>query len=145
LVVTGSIYVDLFVSSDCADTDFTAKLIDVHPPSEDYPEGFAMNVTDGIFRMRYRQGWESECAMSNGEIYRIAIEPFATSNRFNAGHRLRIDISSSNYPQFDLNSNTGAEQGCAGPFRIATNCVHTGGEHASCIRLPIIRAREAAE
>jgi hypothetical protein len=137
LTVSGAIRIELCVSSNCPDTDFTAKLIDVYPPSADYPQGFAMNITDGIFRMRYRDGWDRESMIVPGEVYRIGIEPFATSNLFNAGHRLRIDISSSNYPHFDLNPNTGAAEGCAEHFRVATNRVHLGKTHASRIRLPL--------
>ena len=139
IVVTGDISIDLYVSSDCPDTDFTAKLIDVYPPSDDYPEGFAMNVTDGIFRMRYRDGWDAESMMKPGEIYRVTIRPFATSNLFAAGHRLRLDISSSNYPQFDLNPNTGAAEGHDGPYRVATNRIHVGAMYPSCVRLPLYK------
>jgi len=137
LCVTGEISVELYVSSDCPDTDFTAKLVDVHPPSPDYPEGFAMNVTDGIFRMRYREGWDREVRMEPGAVYAIRIEPFATSNLFRAGHRLRVDISSSNYPHFDINPNSGAPEGHAGEARTASNRVHVGGVYASRVILPI--------
>lgn len=137
LVVTGSIVVELFVSTDCLDTDFTAKLIDVHPPNDDYPDGFAMNVSDGIFRLRYRNGWETESMAEPGEIYRIRIEPFAVANVFDIGHRLRLDISSSNYPHFDLNPNTGAPEGFPSEFRVATNRVHYGPRHPSVLRLTI--------
>jgi uncharacterized protein len=137
LSVTGAPVVELYVSSDCPDTDFTAKLLDVYPPGEDYPQGFAMNLTDGIFRMRYRQGWDREVTMARHTVYAIRIEPFATSNLFRTGHRLRIDISSSNYPHFDINPNTGAAQGGVGRCRIATNRVHVGGRHASRIVLPV--------
>jgi len=137
LAVTGSAVVELWVSSDCPDTDFTAKLVDVHPPNDDYPDGFAMNVTDGIFRMRCREGWEREVLMRPGDVYRIEIEPLATSNLFKAGHRLRLDISSSNFPQFDLNPNTGEPAGAGGPFRVAINRVHCGGPYASRVHLPV--------
>lgn len=137
LSVTGAVVVELFVSSDCPDTDFTAKLVDVHPPSLDYPEGFAMNITDGIFRMRYREGWDREVRMEPGAVYAIRIEPFSTSNLFRAGHRLRVDISSSNYPHFDINPNSGAPGGYPGEARVATNRVHVGGAHASRVILPV--------
>jgi putative CocE/NonD family hydrolase len=139
IIVTGDINIDLYVSSDCPDTDFTAKLIDVYPPSGDYPQGFAMNVTDGIFRMRYRNGWDTESIMRPGEIYQVTIKPFAASNLFARGHRLRIDISSSNYPQFDLNPNTGAAEGHGGPFQVATNRIHVGAVYPSCVRLPLYK------
>lgn len=141
VVVTGAIFVDLFVSSDCRDTDFTAKLIDVYPPGPDYPDGFAMNITDGIFRVRYRDGWDRESMMEPETVYAIKIEPFAVSNLFQAGHRLRLDISSSNYPQFDINLNTGSPEGGAGRPRVAINRIHFGRRHPSHLRLPVVPER----
>ncbi len=138
LVVTGEIEVELWVSSDCPDTDFTAKLIDVYPPSRDWPEGFAMNVTDGIFRVRYRDGWDREAFMEPGSVYRIVVRPFATSNLFMPGHRLRIDISSSNYPHYDINPNNGGPEGNAEAPRVATNRVHCSARYPSRVRLPVI-------
>jgi putative CocE/NonD family hydrolase len=138
LVVTGGIEAELWISSDCPDTDFTVKLVDVYPPCEAWPRGFAMNVTDGIFRVRYREGWDREAFMEPGRIYRIRVCPSATSNRFRAGHRLRVDVSSSSYPQFDLNPNTGGAQGGRDRPRVATNRVHCGGAQASCIRLTVM-------
>jgi len=137
LVVTGAIVAELFVATDCPDTDFTVKLIDVYPASADYPDGFAMNITDGIFRLRYRDGWERETMAEPGAIYRIEIRPFAVANRFEAGHRLRLDVSSSNFPHFDMNPNTGAPEGCADAFRVAINQVHFGPRYASRLRLPV--------
>jgi putative CocE/NonD family hydrolase len=140
LVVSGAITITLFVGSNCPDTDFTAKLIDVHPASPAYPDGYAMNITDGIFRMRYRDGWDHEAQMAEGDVYAIRIEPFATSNIFQAGHRLRIDISSSNYPHFDINPNTGAPEGHPSEPRIARNRVHLGPTHRSSVCLSICAA-----
>jgi len=137
IVVTGAVSIELFVGSNCPDTDFTAKLIDVYPPSEDYPDGYAMNITDGIFRMRYREGWDREVRMEDGGIYSIRIEPFATANIFQAGHRLRVDISSSNYPHFDINPNTGAPEGYASEPRVARNRLHVGPQHPSGLRLSV--------
>jgi putative CocE/NonD family hydrolase len=137
LVVSGAIVVELFVSTDCPDTDFTAKLVDVYPPNADYPEGFAMNIADGIFRLRYRDSWETETMAEAGAIYRIEIRPFAISNLFQAGHRVRLDISSSNFPHFDMNPNTGAPEGRADSFRIATNSIHLGGCYLSRLRLSV--------
>jgi putative CocE/NonD family hydrolase len=138
LVVSGEIEAELWVSSDCPDTDFTVKLVDVYPPSDAWPQGFAMNVTDGIFRVRYREGWDREVFMEPGKPYRITIRPFATSNLFKAGHRLRVDISSSNYPHFDINPNTGGAEGGADAPRVATNSLHCGAGHPSRIRLPVM-------
>jgi putative CocE/NonD family hydrolase len=114
LAVVGPVTVHLAVSSTARDTDFTIKLIDVHPPSEDYPQGFAMNLTDPEL-------------MTPGETYEITVEAPDTANLFLAGHRLRLDVSSSNFPRFDVNSNTGGTE--VGDRRkvVATNRVHTGG------------------
>ena len=140
VIVTGAMAAELWISSNKPDTDFTVKLIDVYPPGNDYPQGFAMNITDGIFRVRYREGWEQEVLMSPGQVYPIRIEPFATSNLFKAGHRLRIDISSSNYPHFDINPNTGAPVGYAGAFEVAVNRVYCCAQYPSRILLPVMRA-----
>ena len=139
LVVTGMLQAELWVSSDSADTDFTVKLIDWYPPCDDYPDGYAMNITDGIFRVRYRDGWDRESFLQPDMVYRILIEPFATSNRFQKGHRLRIDISSSNYPHFDINPNTAAPVGQAGPAVVANNRIWCCARYPSQIHLPIMR------
>jgi putative CocE/NonD family hydrolase len=90
--------------------------------------------------MRYREGWDREVTMHADKVYAIRIEPFATSNLFQTGHRLRVDISSSNYPHFDINPNTGAAEGHPSEFRVATNRVYTGGQYASCVLLPLVPA-----
>jgi putative CocE/NonD family hydrolase len=138
--VTGPIAVRLHVSSDCPDTDFTVKLIDVYPPSADYPQGFALNLTDGILRMRYRDSWEQPSLIEPREVYEAVIEPFPTSNLFAAGHRIRLDVSSSNFPHFDINPNTGGPEGIDQSVRVATNRVHVDAAHASHIILPVIPA-----
>src|SRR6185295_17334539 len=127
----GPIEADLWVATDGPDTDFTAKLVDVHPPSADYPRGYAMNLTDGILRCRYRDSWEKETPMTPGAIYSITIEPFATCNLFKAGHRIRLDISSSNFPRYDVNTNTGEPEGRALRKQVATNRVFVDAAHAS--------------
>jgi putative CocE/NonD family hydrolase len=136
--VTGPIAVTLWISSDAPDTDFTAKLVDVYPPNADYPAGFAMNLTDGILRARYRDSWERPSMMEPGRIYRVHIEPFPTSNLFARGHRIRLDISSSNFPHFDLNPNTGEPEGAWTTSRVARNTIHLSRAHASHIVLPVI-------
>jgi hypothetical protein len=141
LEVTGPIKLRLWVSSDCPDTDFTAKLIDVYPPGVDYPEGFAMNLTDGLLRARYRDSWEQPAMMTPGQVYPIVIETFPTSNLFKRGHRIRLDISSSNFPRFDANPNTGDPEGRPSGQRIARNSLHLGGAHPSQVLLPVIPAR----
>lgn len=145
VVVSGAMSAELWVSSDCPDTDFTVKLVDVYPPSKQWPEGFAMNITDGIFRVRYREGWDREVFMQPGEVYPVSIKPFATSNLFKKGHRLRIDISSSNYPHFDLNPNTGEAEGRASGFRVAANRIHCSRQYPSHVILPVLRSPEPGD
>src|SRR5207237_8382578 len=101
--VTGPISVELYASSSAVDTDFTAKLVDVRP------DGYAQNLTDGILRARYRNSQEKPGLMQPGNIYKFTIDVWATSNVFLSGHRLRLEISSSNFPRFDRNLNTGED------------------------------------
>jgi uncharacterized protein len=136
--VTGPMEVRLWIASSAPDTDFTAKLVDVYPPSADWPDGFAMNVTDGILRVRYRDSWERPAPMVPGAVYAIRIRPFPTSNLFKRGHRLRLDISSSNFPHFDLNPNTGEPEGRATRFERADNTVFADAGRPSHILLPVI-------
>ena len=138
VAVAGPITIKLQVSSNCIDTDFTAKLIDVYPPNQDYPRGYAMNLCDGILRCRYRDSWESPQMMTPGAVYEITIEPFATCNLFKAGHRIRLDISSSNFPRYDVNWNTGEPEGRARTRRIATNTVYVDLARASHVVLPLV-------
>ena len=145
VAIIGPIRVELWVSSDAPDTDFTAKLIDVYPSSVDYPTGFALNITDGIFRCRYRKSWSEPEPIKPGEIFPITIEPFATANLFKAGHRIRLDISSSNFPHFDVNPNTGEAEGSARTWRVATNAVHVDREHPSRLILPIATAAQVRD
>jgi putative CocE/NonD family hydrolase len=138
VAVVGPIVVKLFVSSDCPDTDFTAKLIDVHPPNPDYPQGYAMNLCDGILRCRYRKSWEKPEPMKPGEICEITIEPFATCNLFKAGHRIRLDVSSSNFPRYDVNPNTGEPEGRAIRRQVAVNTVYLDAKRLSHVVLPLV-------
>ena len=133
-IITGAVEAHLWISSDRPDTDFTVKLIDLYPPSTDYPQGYAMNITDGVFRVRYRKGWEQEVMLEADEVVEIVIEPFATSNMFRKGHQIRIDISSSNFPHFDVNPNTGAPEGLFGEFAIAHNRIYCDRQHPSYIK-----------
>lgn len=107
LEVTGQVTVKLWVSSSALDTDFTAKLIDVYLPSADYPEGFALNLTDTVLRTRYRDSWTDPELLEPGRVYAIDITLPTTANLFHVGHRLRIDIASSNFPRLKVNPNTG--------------------------------------
>jgi predicted acyl esterase len=105
--VTGRLLVKLWASSSVVDTDFTAKLVDVYPPSADFPAGIALNVEDSIVRSRYRDSLEKATLMTPGKIYAFTIEMYPASLVFARGHRIRLDISSSNFPRFDVNPNTG--------------------------------------
>jgi putative CocE/NonD family hydrolase len=136
--VTGAVEAQLWIESDAPDTDFTIKLLDVYPPNEDYPEGYAMNLTDGILRCRYRESWEHPRLMDTGRVYAVRIEAFPTSNLFKAGHRIRIDVSSSNFPHFDFNPNTGEPEGKATHMQAATNRVFLDRDHPSHVVLPVI-------
>ena len=138
VAVVGPIRIVLHVSSNCIDTDFTAKLIDVHPGNPDYPQGYAMNLSDGILRCRYRDSWEQAQWMTPGAVYEIEIEPYATSNIFKSGHRIRLDISSSNFPRYDVNTNTGEPEGRARRKQVAVNTVYVDRERASHVVLPIV-------
>lgn len=135
--VVGPIHVKLWVSSTATDTDFTAKLIDVFPPSEDYPNGYSMNVEDGILRMRFRNSREKEELMVPGTIYPITIDLWATANRFSPGHRIRVDISSSNFPMYDINPNTGEPLGKHSHSVPALNRVYHDREHPSHLHLSV--------
>jgi putative CocE/NonD family hydrolase len=137
----------LWVSTAALDTDFTVKLVDVHPPSAAWPAGYAMNLTDGILRFRFRESFERPRLAQPGEVCRIEITAFPTANRFLAGHRIRVDVSSSNFPRFDVNPNSGAAAGEPSTPVIAVNCVHTGPERPSHIVLSVMPAgdRQAAK
>jgi uncharacterized protein len=135
--VIGSVEVTLFVASTAVDTDFTAKLIDVYPPSKDYPQGYELNITDGVVRTRYRNSPVKPEFMKPGDVYKVKIEPFPTANVFKKGHRIRLDISSSNFPRFDVNPNTGEPLGMDRRSVVADNSVHHDAKHPSQIVLSV--------
>ena len=137
--VTGEIEVKLWASSDAVDTDFTAKLIDVYPPSADWPHGFDLNLADGIVRARFRDSLQEEKLMEPGKVYPFTIKLYPTSNVFKKGHRIRVDISSSNFPRFDVNPNTGEPLQQHRRTVIATNTVYFDREHPSHIVLPFVK------
>ncbi|WP_226781136.1 CocE/NonD family hydrolase [Oceaniglobus trochenteri] len=138
MVIAGPVTVHLRVTTDAPDTDFTAKLVDVHPPSPDYPRGYGMILCDGIFRLRYRDGYDAPRLVEPGEgPFDITVTPFDTANRFCKGHRIRLDISSSNFPKFDVNPNTGAPEGTGRAMRIALNGIMLGeGTRLELMALP---------
>lgn len=136
--VTGEIVVKLWASSTAVDTDFTAKLIDVYPPSSDFPGGFDLGIGDGIVRTRFRDSLKEEKLMEPGKAYPMTIKLYPTSNVFKKGHRIRVDISSSNFPRFDVNPNTGEPLNDNRRVQTATNTVHHDASHPSHILLPVI-------
>ena len=136
--VTGPIEMHLWAASSAVDTDFTAKLIDVFPPREEYPEGLAMNITDSIIRARYRNGWDSEELMEPGRVYELVFELYPTSNIFQRGHRIRLDISSSNWPRFDVNPNTGEPVGRHRAWKVADQSIYHQADYPSHVVLPLV-------
>ena len=130
--VSGFIEAKLYVSSDAKDTDFTIKLIDV------YPDGTAYNLDETIQRVRYREGYDKEVFMENGKVYQLDLTPMSTSNFFKKGHRIRIEISSSNFPRFARNLNTGGNNYDEIESVIAHNKIHHSSNYTSQIRLPIV-------
>jgi putative CocE/NonD family hydrolase len=136
--VTGPVTLELWARSSAVDTDFTAKLVDVSPV------GFAMNLTDGILRMRYRDSQEKPGLMNPDQVYKISVDLWATSNVFKKGHIIRLEVSSSNFPRFDSNLNTGADQATSREFVSATNTILHDSEHPSALLVPVITVGGAA-
>ncbi len=135
LEVTGPVTADLFVKSSVVDTDFTAKLVDVAP------DGFAQDLTEGILRMRYRASPEHATLMNPGQMYEISVDLWATSNVFLRGHSLRLEISSSNFPRFDRNLNTGEEIRFARILVPANNTILHDAQHPSSLVLPVMPSK----
>ena len=133
--IAGNINVALWVSSDAPDTDFYVKLVDVYPAGEDYPSGYGFPVSEGILRARYRDGFEKSTPMKPDEICRVEFPLQPAANQFAAGHRIQIYICSSNFPNFDINRNTGDPNDRRG--RIARNTVYHDAEHPSAITLSV--------
>jgi putative CocE/NonD family hydrolase len=138
LEVTGPIEVTLYAASSARDTDFTAKLIDVHPPSADYPEGLAINLTDSVIRARYRNGWEQPEVLDPDQVYAFTFPLYPTSNVFRRGHCIRVDVISSNFPRFDVNPNTGGALGVERRFEVAHQAIYHDAAHPSHVVLPLI-------
>ena len=131
--VSGFIESTLYVSSDAMDTDFTIKLIDV------YPDGRAYNLDETIQRVRYREGYDKEVFMEEGKVYKLTMTPMSTSNLFKKGHRIRIEISSSNFPRFARNMNTGGNNYDESVGVIANNKIHHSNKYPSHIKLSIVK------
>ncbi|MEU1182497.1 CocE/NonD family hydrolase [Streptomyces sp. NPDC005820] len=136
--VTGPVSLTLYVSSSAVDTDFTAKLVDV------FPDGKAINLCDGILRTRYRGGLATEELMEPGTVYEVTVDMTGTSNVFLPGHRIRVDVSSSNFPRYDRNTNTGGVIAHESEEQMipAINHIHHGPDHPSRLVLPIIDRKD---
>ena len=133
--VTGPVSLELYAKSSAVDTDFTAKLVDV------WPDGFAQNLTEGIIRARYRDSTEKATLLNPGQVYKFNLDLWATSNVFKKGHVLRLEVSSSNFPRFDRNLNTGEQTSTAQHFVAATNAIYHDAEHPSALILPVVPAQ----
>ena len=132
LEVTGPVVAKIYASTDAKDTDFTAKLVDVHP------NGYAVNLCDGIIRGRYRESTSTQRLLEQGTVYEFTIDLWPTSNVFLKGHRIRVDVASANFPRFDRNPNTGNRFGEDAETQVAHQTVLHDGSHASHILLPVI-------
>lgn len=130
--ISGFIEATLFVSSDAKDTDITIKLLDV------YPDGKAYNLDETIQRLRYRDGYDKEVFMEKDKVYKVEMTPMSTSNYFAPGHRIRIEISSSNFPRFDRNLNTGGNNYDESMGVVARNSIHHSAAYPSQVRLPVV-------
>jgi hypothetical protein len=132
LEVTGPVTLDLYASSSAVDTDFTAKLVDVAP------NGFAQNLTEGILRARYRESTSAAKPIVPGTIYEYKIDLWSTSNVFLKGHKIRVEVSSSNFPRFDRNLNTGKDAATDSTIVKATNTIYHDSSHPSVLLLPVV-------
>ena len=136
--VIGPLRAVVYLSSTTPDTDITVKLVDVVPPAPGFPEGYELNISDSIFRCRYRDSFSHPEMMEPGEVYKIEIPMYGTGTIFGEGHRMRVDISSSNYPRFDVNPNTGEPIGRHSHTRVALNTIHHSSTHPTQLVLPVI-------
>jgi hypothetical protein len=135
--VSGTIEITLYVSTDVKDTDFTVKLLDV------YPDGTAYNLDETILRARYREGYDKQVFMEKGQVYELKVSPMSTSNYFDAGHRIRIEVSSSNFPRFTRNLNTGGNNYDETEGIVAHNKVHHSRKYPSQIKLPVVKQQRS--
>ena len=132
VAIAGPVKMKLFAATDGRDTDWMIRLVDV------YPDGFAMNVAEGILRARFRNGVDKMELLQPNQVYEYEIDMAGTANVFQPGHRIRVDITSSNFPQFDRNPNTGEDLGASSRVRTAAQTVHYGAARASHILLPVV-------
>jgi len=132
---TGPVKVVVHASSDSVDTDFVAKLVDVHP------DGSSYNMAEGIVRARYRESVSKPSPLAPGQVYRFEIDLVGTSIAFQKGHRIRVHVTSSHFPQFDRNPNTGAAFGTTDKVKVAQQTVYHDSDRPSHILLPVIPSR----
>ncbi|HZO57997.1 MAG TPA: CocE/NonD family hydrolase [Bryobacteraceae bacterium] len=132
VTIAGPVKMKLWAATDGRDTDWMVKLVDVAP------NGFAMNIAEGILRARFRNGLDKMALLEPGKAYEFEVDMAGTANVFQKGHRIRVDITSSNFPQFDRNPNTGEDLGASSRVRTAKQTIHHGGVQASYILLPVI-------
>jgi putative CocE/NonD family hydrolase len=130
--VCGPIRVKLSAASSATDTDFTAKLIDV------WPQGFAQRLSDGLVRARYREGGEKAALIVPGQVYAYDIDVWNTCQQFGAGHRIRLEISSSAFPKYDRNQNTGDALGKSANIKIAEQAIYHDAKHPSFVQIPVV-------
>lgn len=136
VTIAGPVKMKLFAATDGPDTDWMIKLVDV------YPDGRAMPISEGILRARFREGLDKIKLLTPNQVYEYEIEMTGTANVFKPGHRIRVDITSSNFPQFDRNPNTGDPFGSSDRVRVAQQTIHHGGARLSSIVLPMVRPLE---
>jgi putative CocE/NonD family hydrolase len=139
--IAGPIELRLWIATDGPDADVHAKLVDLYPPSEDYPDGFAMNLSEGLLRLRYRDSWEAPSLLEPGRPYAVTVAMFPCANLFKRGHRLRLDLAGSNFPHFDVNPNSGEPEGSMERPRHAVTTIFVDTAHPSHLVLPVIARR----
>ena len=137
LEVTGRILCKLHAASTAADTDFTAKLADVHP------SGYAQILREGIIRARYRNSFKQQELISPGRVYEYTIDLWSISHVFNKGHKIQVEIASSNFPKYDRNPNTGRRFGEDAELQKSRQTIYHDSQHPSCIILPVVRTSPA--
>ncbi|EMA27048.1 CocE/NonD family hydrolase [Haloarcula japonica] len=138
LEIAGPIHVTLYASTTAPDTDFTAKLIDEYPPSDEFTDGFALNLTDSICRARYRGNRNESDFVEPGEVHEYEFELYPTANVFREGHQIRLDVSSSNFPRYDVNQNTGEELYGGRSGETAENTLYHDSEYPTHVELPVL-------
>ena len=138
LEIAGPVELALWVATDGPDADVFAKLVDLYPPSEDYPDGFAMNLSEGVLRLRYRDSWEAPSLLEPGRPYQATVAMFPCANLFRRGHRLRLDLAGSNFPHFDINPNSGEPEGAMERPRRAVTTIFVDAARPSHLLLPVM-------